>query len=342
VSERPGPDTGDQLFDDDARALAAEHQRDSHYRWLTLSDDHEAVALRRVLNASWQASGSSRLTLRKGLEHERWGQHIGAMAQLLTLGFLSKLGLTVESEPHLSDLTPDLCISKGGHQALVEVRSMAGCGDEPWAGQASNPRLPHDDVRPGQRLTEKRERQRARRRAQARAEAQAALDKSLADSVSQALHKKAEKYRALALSRALPFVICLYQDTDTQIARRVIDWGHGTASKGQQATEGAFAHGSGRLSHLSAVLVLGRAALSQDVLSQDVLSPTALTLGARDPTQPDASQDTVTLRGELILNPVTTLPLPAALRPEGLGVFASDDGHGTPCWSPPSTPLVEL
>lgn len=328
-SARPA---GDQLFDDDARALAAEHHHDSHYRWLTLSDDHEALALRRVLDAAWQASGKSQLTLRKGLEHERWGQHIGAMAQLLTLGFLSKLGLTVESEPRLSDRTPDLCLSKGTHRALVEVRSMAGCGEEPWAAQASDPLSRHDDVRPGQQLSERHGRQRARRRAQARSEAQAALDKSLADSVAQALRNKAERYRELSLSRALPLVICLYQDTDTQIAQRVIDWGFGTASKGRPASGGAFAQQGGQLSHLSAVLVLGRCPVE----------PTAQGPTQVAPLPADTAEHTVALRGELILNPGTTLPLPAALRPEGLSVFASDGSDATPRWSPRAPPIVEL
>jgi len=338
---------GEQLFDDDARALAAEHARDSHYRWLTLSDDGEAVALRRVLNASWRASGRSQLSLRKGLEHERWGQHIGAMAQLLTLGFLSKLGLSVESEPRLSERTPDLYLSKGPHGALVEVRSMAGCGAEPWAAEASAPQDGRDHVRPGQRVSEKLKRQRARRQAQARSEAQAALDKSLADSVAQALRHKADRYRELALSHGLPLVICLYQDTDTQIAQRVIDWGFGAASKGRPASEGAFAQQSEQLSHLSAVLVLGRCPLDPTTQDPATWAQTALELTARRPTDvarppAGAAEHTLALRGELILNPETTLPLPAALRPRELAVFAREDGADAPRWSHGDPPLVEL
>lgn len=336
-----------RLFDKDAFALAAEHHGDSHFRWLALSSDPAASALRRVLADCWLASGHSRLTLRKGLQHERWGQHIGALAQLLSLGFFRRLGLSVESEPRLARRTPDLCIAAGECRALVEVRALTGCGERPWEHPLAHsittkPGVTdHDGHRAGQVVPRHLQRSRARRRAAAQAEAQAearaALDVSLADSLARALHDKAAAYRDLCAHRQLPYVICLYQDTDTQIARRVLDWAFGASPSprkrdrrdAREPGNGAFARQSAELAHVSAVLVLGR------VESCEPREP-------RSAHRDDDLGATVNLRGELILNPLTLRPLPTVLSPAPLRVFACPEGHGSASWNHDAAPTVEL
>lgn len=314
------------MFGVDEIALAETHHGDSHYRWLTLSQDSDAAALRRVLSANWNAAGRSRQALKRSLEHERWGQHAGALAHLLTLGFFRQLGMEVESEPHLQGRSPDLCIAQAGQTALVEIRSLAGFGRRPWEDpgatalrrvsqpEGSAASAGQTEQRP---VSRRHERDRARRRARDRAEAMAALDRSLSASVARALRAKADAYRQLCMHSDLPYVVCLYQDTDTQIAELVLDWGFGSPARNgrRDAGGGAFFSETPELAHLSAVLVLGRI---------------------------EADTDQVALRGELILNPFTDRSLPDALRADRLRLFQLTDPDGVPCWDHAEAPVIEL
>jgi len=325
-SEGQADEDSDELFGVDASALAETHHGDSHYRWLTLSQDNDAGALRRVLGASWNAAGRSRQALKRGLEHERWGQHVGALAHLLTLGFFRQLGLEVESEPHLEGRSPDLRIAQAGQRALVEIRSLAGFGRRPWEdpGATALRRVPQPEGgaagagQVGQQpISRRHERDRARRRARDRAEAMAALDRSLSSSVARALRAKADAYRQLCTHTDLPYVVCLYQDTDTQIAELVLDWGFGSPARNgrRDARGGALFCDKLELAHLSAVLVLGRI---------------------------ETGTGQVALRGELILNPFADRSLPDALRAGRLRLFHLNDTGGVPCWDRGEAPIIEL
>jgi hypothetical protein len=305
-----------ELFDDAARSLAESYHADSHYRWLTLSRDIDARALRKVVGTAWQATGRSRPALKRGLEHERWGQHVGALAHLLCVGFFRRLGLEIESEPPLAGRSPDLCIGMGGEHALVEVRSLAGFGRRPWEDPVAT--AERRNVQPDPRLVSRRhERDRARRRAMDRAEAVAALNTSLATSVARALRDKADAYKEVCEHSGLPYVVCLYQDTDTQIAERVLDWAFGASSRGGQrdAGGGALHHAAQELAHLSGILVLGRL---------------------------ETGEDHVTLRGELILNPFADRTVPDWLRTSDVRQFATTDPDGLPAWDRKQTPVIEL
>ncbi len=196
------------LFNDEALETAARHDSASRFRWLALGDDPEAVALRAGLERGFALAGDSADVLRKGLMHERWGQHAGALAHLLALGMLARQGWAVASEPHLGGQAPDILATRAdggrsdGARMLVEVRSITGAGNFPWEVRRA-PRSPG-------RATP------AQREAEARAAAQAA--DALVEAVDGVLERKAERYATLVQQLALPFVICLYEDKDDQIA----------------------------------------------------------------------------------------------------------------------------
>jgi hypothetical protein len=228
---------GALLFDERVREAAERHGSESHFRWLALSDDPEAVALRAALETCYGLAGEGGGPLRKGLMHERWGQHAGALAHLLTLGLLVSQGWQVENEPDLGGQSPDVLARRdAATRLLVEVRAITGAGDFPWeerrlAGQS----LGRDDP------------QRDR----------------LYDAVAKVLTRKAEVYRPLVGRLAIPYLICLYEDKDCEISAIVRELAFGrTGAPGdidaRDPDGGLFAEPSARLEHVSAVIVFGR------------------------------------------------------------------------------------
>src|SRR5262245_57440566 len=119
------PPRVEPLFGEAALAVAERHGSASHYRWLATSGDPEAVALRAALEACFKHAGPRGALLRGALQHERWGQHAGALAHLLTIGLLAAQGWRVSVEPEFGRQSPDvLAVRDGGVRVLVEVRSV--------------------------------------------------------------------------------------------------------------------------------------------------------------------------------------------------------------------------
>jgi hypothetical protein len=300
---RPPPSPGpseEQLFDDATRLAAGEQDEASRFRWLALSDDPEAMNLRRTLSSCWALAGDSRDVLRKGLMHERWGQHAGALAHLLALGLFAREGYDVECEPDLGRQSPDLLVSRNLDRMLVEVRSITGCGDTPWDHTEPAPAPAHPIVPPRRRgrrarspaQLEREARARARKRAAQRAATRAAETGDLREVVVRVLEKKAAAYKELCGREELPYVICIYQDTDTQISPLVRDWAFGQGDREQDAeggwhsthdpADGVFFGDRWHTAHVSGVLVFGRV---DDALGR------------------------LFMRGDLIVNPYAERPL---------------------------------
>jgi len=128
----PPADGTPQLFDAAARALAEQQDASAPFARLALDESPYAMHRRASLEFGFRLAGHSRETLAKGLHHERWGQHVGAFAQLLALGLFAREGFAVRSEPDVGKQTPDLQIEQAGDSALVEVRAITGCGQTPW------------------------------------------------------------------------------------------------------------------------------------------------------------------------------------------------------------------
>jgi len=222
------------LFGARAQALARRHASASHFRWLALADDPEAVALRTALEACFKQAGARGEALRAGLQHERWGQHVGALAQLLALGLLATQGWRVASEPALLNQSPDiLAVRDGGARALLEVRAITGAGTFPWEARRAAGEVLGDEARAG-----------------------------LADSLAGILRKKAATYRELADRLAIAFVIVLYEDKDSEISplARELLYGRGADGRDElrDARGGLFCDAAGELAHVSAVIVFGR------------------------------------------------------------------------------------
>ena len=309
------------LFGNWARDVAESQQRDAGFRWLVQSADAEAAGLRVALEQGFALAGDSRDALAKGLAHERWGQHAGARGHLLALALCTRLGLSITCEPNLGRKSPDLLVERDGAQALIEVRAMTGCGEEPWDGASPSRRSAPARTAPGRPLrtngrasSEKDQRRRARVAAVERAKAEAALQRDLNASVAHAITHKLEVYSELVEQVHLPFVVALYQDTDAQLGELVSRWALGglagnaggaggagntgnaasaneRGARGNHGEPGAWERAPDRFAPLSAVLVFGR------------------------DTQLDG---TLTFRGERIDNPCARHPLPGALLPAGI------------------------
>ena len=269
------------LFDPAARAEAERHGGESHFRWLTLSDDPEAVALREALERCILLADSKRDLLRKGLQHERWGQHIGALAHLLALGLLVAQGWRVHAEPGFGRLSPDILATPaaGGQQLLVEVRSITGAGSYPWEARRESGRtLAHDPEK----------------------------EQRVRDTVAKVLTRKAEIYESLVGQLAIPYVIAIYEDKDTEIARLVREVGFGRAAPDGRDGEGSRDPGgglfAGALEHVAAALVFGRV---------------------------DTPDGRLLLRGELVENPRARHPLPPGAFPR-LRAYRLDAAHSPP------------
>jgi len=282
------------LFNDEAMDAAARHGSESHFRWLALSMDPEAVALRAGLEHCFTLAGDSAAVLRKGLLHERWGQHAGALGHLLALGLLARQGWCVACEPALGGQAPDILAMKAPDvRMLVEVRAITGAGQFPWEAR----RLPRG---PGRATP-------AQREAEAR-DAAGAAD-ALRETVAGVLAKKAERYRSLAGRLALPFVICLYEDKDDQIAEavRAVAFGRSGAPDG-----GAFAGPAGALPTGTPVTgsPAGHARIDDapaDGAAADGLRAVSAVLVFG---RLDTDDGALLLRGELLPNPFARLPLP--------------------------------
>ncbi|MHC5210641.1 MAG: hypothetical protein ACYTG2_07980 [Planctomycetota bacterium] len=226
---------GELLFDDGLRETADRQGSGSHFRWLALSDDPEAVALRAALERCYRLAGDARGTLRKGLAHERWGQHVGALAHLLALGMLARQDLAVETEPPLGHQSPDvLATRRDGARLLVEVRAITGAGHYPWEDRRATGRtLAHDPEKHA----------------------------VVTETVSKVLLRKAETYRPLVRELGLPYVICLYEDKDSVIGEIVRELAFGRATGRDEVRDpdgGLFAGRHEAFDHVSAVIVLGR------------------------------------------------------------------------------------
>jgi len=288
------------LFNAEACRAAERHGSASHFRWLALSDDPEAVALRAALERCFQLAGRSGGVLRKGLMHERWGQHAGALAHLLALGMLARQGWAVEVEPDLGGQAPDILATRGGGatrgaaRLLVEVRAISGAGNFPWEERRANHRAA--------------DREPARREA-------------LTDSVAAIIARKADVYRTLVARLRLPYVICVYEDKDDLITSLVLDiafgrgagGGRSDAAEGRDADGGAFAHDPAHFGAVSALLVFGRV---------------------------DTESGKLLLRGDLVVNPHAAQPLPPeASLPELRATVVERAGGGSRVrWSgPPRT-----
>ncbi len=220
------------LFDADALAVAERHGAESQFRWLATSDDPEAAALRAALQRGFALAGARGGELRKALEHERWGQHAGAIAHFLTLALLDAHGFEVRAEPSLGGQSPDILARRDGASLLVEVRAVTGAGSFPWEERRATGR----EISP-----EGRER--------------------LAQSLAVILQRKADTYRPLVERLAVPFVIALYEDKDTTVAPVACDLLYGRAEPrddSRAAAGGAFGEAASGLAHVSAVLVFGR------------------------------------------------------------------------------------
>ena len=228
------------LFDPAAREQAERQGAESHFRWLTLSGDPEAVALRAALESCYPLAGARRELLRNGLQHERWGQHMGALAHLLALGLLVAQGWRVHAEPGFGRLSPDILATPadGAPAApplLVEVRSITGAGSYPWEARRESGRtLAHDPEK----------------------------EQRVRDTVAKVLTRKAEIYEPLVAQLAIPYVIAIYEDKDSEIAPLVREVAFGRAAPGGRDDEGSRdpAGGllAGALEHVAAVLVFGR------------------------------------------------------------------------------------
>jgi hypothetical protein len=257
----------DALFDSETQQAAERHGSESHFRWLALSDDPEAVALRAALERCFRLAGRRGGLLRKGLMHERWGQHAGALAHLLALGLLARQGWSVEVEPDLGGQAPDILVTRGAARLLVEVRAISGAGNFPWEERRSSRRPGHEP--------ERRE--------------------ALTDSVAAIIARKADVYRTLVARLKLPYVICLYEDKDDLITSLVLDIAFGRsaagarsdAADGRDADGGAFAHDAAQFGAVSALIVFGR----QDTESGELLLRGDLIVNphADQPLPPEAS-----------------------------------------------------
>ena len=220
------------LFDADALAVAERHGSASHFRWLATSEDPEAVALRAALQRGFALAGARGGELRKALEHERWGQHAGALAHLLMLGLLAAHGFDVRAEPALGGQSPDILALRDGASLLVEVRAVTGAGSFPWEERRATGRA----ISP---------------------EARERLEQSLAG----ILQRKADTYRPLVERLGVPYVIALYQDKDSTIGPITRDLLYGRADPrddSRAAEGGAFGEPASGLQHVSAVIVFGR------------------------------------------------------------------------------------
>ena len=261
------------LFDAVALAAAASHAEDSHYRWLATSDDPEAEALRAGLERCFRLAGARGGELRRALQHERWGQHAGALGHLLTLGLLAAQGWRVASEPEMEGQSPDILALQGDVRMLVEVRSVSGAGAFPWEHRKATGRGLTPDER-----------------------------EALAQNVALILQRKADIYRPLVQRLAIPYVICLYQDKDTEISSIARELLYGrTASlealEPRDPAGGAFGDDFSDLRHVTAVLVFGRL---------------------------DTRGGELLLQGDLLENPFATSPLPPVARFPGLRRYALD------------------
>jgi hypothetical protein len=231
-----GPDgTAGALFDAGALEAASAQGPESHFRWLALSDDPEAVSLRAALQRCYALADGARDTLRKGLVHERWGQHAGALAHLLALGLLWRQGLALQTEPPLGSQSPDvLATCEDGTRLLVEVRAITGAGHFPWeARRATGRKLAHDPVKHA----------------------------VVTATVSKVLLDKAGTYRPLVQRLGLPYAICLYEDKDSVIGEIVRDVAFGRTAGADGARDpdgGLFAGRRDTFDHVSAVIVFGR------------------------------------------------------------------------------------
>ena len=269
----------ERLFDEAAREEAARQGSDSHYRWLALSDDPEAVALREALERCFRLADSKAGLLRTALLHERWGQHVGALAHLLTLGLLAAQGWSLQNEPGFGSKSPDILATRGGgggggsgsgadgangapEQLLVEVRAITGAGSFPWERRRESGRtLAHDPVK----------------------------EQLVLDTVAKVLARKAETYQPLVAQLRIPFAICIYEDKDTELSRLTRELAFGR-SGGDDAggddprdPEGGAFRDRERLAHVSGVIVLRRL---------------------------DTPDGGLLLAGDLVENPFAQAPLP--------------------------------
>jgi hypothetical protein len=282
------------LFDSESLAIAGGHAEGSHFRWLATSDDPEAAALRTGLERGFRLSGARGGELRKALQHERWGQHVGAIGHLLTLALLAAQGWRVASEPELDGQSPDILAQRdGGVRALLEVRSVSGAGAFPWEERRATGRGLSLDAR-----------------------------EALAQNVALILQRKADTYRPLVERLAIAYVICLYQDKDTEISPIARELLYGRSGAGRDPAEpraaagGAFGDATSGLAHVSAVLVFGRL---------------------------DTPGGELLLAGDLLENPFATTPLPPAARFPGLRRYAPDPAVPERVrWSGPRPPAFGL
>lgn len=284
------------LFDDDALALAEQHGSESPYARVALDESPYAMHRRATLEYGFRYAGESATRLRSGLQHDRWGQHVGAFAELLALGLFARQGFDVQSEPELGAQSPDLQIDLDGDSTLVEVRAITGCGQSPWETPAIAP-LAQAPLRAGlsKAAVAKELRQRARRRAALETEAERGAAQDLEQTLVRVLEKKAAAYRDLCNEWELPYLIALYEDADDKLSRLVRDWAFGPAGSEQDPEggwhtvhdphEGVFHGDRYHFAHVSGVLVFGR-------------------------EDEDCGQ--LLLRGDLIVNPVALRPLPEA------------------------------
>ena len=228
----------ERLFDEAAREAAARQGSDSHYRWLALADDPEAVALREALERCFLLADSKRELLRTALMHERWGQHVGALAHLLTLGLLAAQGWSVQNEPGFGSQSPDILATRGADGAaaerlLVEVRAITGAGSFPWERRRESGRtLAHDPAK----------------------------EQLVLDTVAKVLARKAETYEALVSQLRIPFAICIYEDKDSELSRltRELAFGRSGGDDDARDPEGGAFSDRARLGHVSGVIVLRR------------------------------------------------------------------------------------
>ncbi len=282
------------LFGEAASALAERQGSASHFRWLATSDDPEAVELRAALEWCFKRAGPRGVLLRSGLQHERWGQHAGALAHLLTIGLLAAQGWHVSVEPEFGRQSPDvLAVRDGSVRVLVEVRSITGAGAFPWAERRASGRPLAPDAR-----------------------------EALRETIAGILHRKAEVYRPLVERLAIAFVICLYEDKDTEISALARDLLFGRGDGARDPSEprdprgGAFGDPASALAHVSAVIVFGRL---------------------------DTPGGELRLQGDLLENPSAAVPLPPAAHFPLLRRYGLDASVSPPRarWlSPPPAPFA--
>ncbi len=233
----------DRLFDAPLLERARAQGHDAPFHWLALSDDPEAENLRDALEACWPLAEASQTQLRNGLLTERWGQHVGAMAQLFALGMFGHDGFGVRCDPTLTDAEghercPDILAERDGHAFVAEVRAITGMGRTPWKA----------------------------RELQRRAGAPPPDLGKLAEVVRDVVVKKADAYRDLVDALDVPYVIVIYADTDAGLPGLLRDVLFGPATErrrrddrwGQAPGGGLFGARRKRLAHVSAVAVFGR------------------------------------------------------------------------------------